>query len=282
MPTHGPHHPPQTEPENTVRALGNVGVCITSARKKVLVDALHEPHQGVVYPYKGTAPALIAAMVQGTPPLDADVLLITHNHRDHVNPEQTAQFLHHRPKVPVCSCPQVAEALPGALAGALPGALPGGLRSHDAGITLLHPPLHTAQSCVLSGVPVTAVSLSHLGKNYAHVTNLGFIIALEKTFVHTGDAAPTLENLTALAEAGGKGAVVIAPFPYLTLPKAFALVQHILAPSHLFINHLPLPDGTENSPMGWLRSLRNALKQQQNSGLPITVMETENALYAAE
>ncbi len=273
MPTNSQHTPTQAEPTNTVRALGNVGVCIASAGKKVLVDALHLPHQGVVYPYPGTDPALLAAMVQGTPPLNADVLLITHSHRDHFNPEQTAQFLQHRPEVPVCSCPQVAEALT--------GALPGAPHSHGAGITLVHPPLHTAQSCMLAGVPVTAVSVSHLGKNYAHVSNLGFIIALEKTYVHTGDGAPTVENLTALADAGGKGAVLIAPFPYLTLPKAFALVQHILAPSHLFINHLPLPDGTENGPTGWIQLLHNALEQQQSSGIPITVMDTENALYTA-
>ena len=265
MHTHSTPQPLTAAHGNTVRALGNVGVCIASGGKKVIVDALNHPRTGCLY--RTTAPVLATAIVQGSPPLDADLMLITHYHHDHFCPDQTAQFMRNSPLVPVCSCPQVATALPPVQ------------QTQGGSITVLHPPLYGAQSCVLAGVPITAVSLEHMGKQYAQVTNLGFIIALEKTYVHTGDAAPTPENMHALAAAGAKGAVLIAPFPYLTLPKAFALVQEILAPRHLLLTHLPLHDGTENGPMGWLRSLHNALKKQQNQGIPLSILENENAQY---
>lgn len=267
MPSHSTQRLKEATPENTVRALGNAGVCITSAGKNVLVDALNQPCQGQEGIYRTIDPALATALVQGSPPLDAGVMLITHNHSDHFSPVHISNFIHHQPKVPVASCAQVVDKLPQALC------------SHTKQTTALHPPLYHAQSCVLSGVPVTAVSLVHMGKQYAAVTNLGFIIPLDKSYVHTGDAAPTAENMHALAQAGGKGAVLIAPFPYLTLPHAFTLVQEILAPEHVLITHLPVPDGTENGPMGWLRALRNAQEKHRHAGFPITVMETENTLY---
>ncbi len=240
---------------SSVTTLANAGVLITSAGKKVLIDALTEDEFVL---YKETPAEISSAILQARPPFDVlTAMLVTHDHHDHFDAHHVASFLRERPSVPLFSTPAVIEAV----------------QAHEPSVTsVLAGPigLHTATRFECNGMIFTAVGLEHQGKDYESVVNYGYILHLDEVYVHLGDARWSLRNLQALANAGGTNGVVIVPFPFLTLPTAFARIQEILTPQEVIVVHLPKE---EDDFGGWLEAARKACMQQNNKGITVTLAE---------
>ena len=72
------------------------------------------------------------------------------------------------------------------------------------------------------------------------------------------------------------GPVVIAPFPYLTLPLAFKKFRSLLEPECLFIMHLPNEHRDQG---GWIEATHNAWNKQRDAGLRIILAKHEGDVF---
>ncbi|MDL2307746.1 MBL fold metallo-hydrolase, partial [Desulfovibrio sp. OttesenSCG-928-C06] len=171
----------------------NAGVLVESGGKKVLVDGLINHNHPVFDRY---SPQLEERIINADPPFDGlDLVLVTHFHSDHFDRHIMASFCRANPQVPVVGSPQVISLLRAEL-------------PVDANLLELNPARYGYERLEVNGVDFCAVSLLHSGKEYADAINLGYVLHLGKTFVHTGDAVNSRQNMEALVQAGaGAGAV---------------------------------------------------------------------------
>lgn len=227
----------------------NAGVLIESNGKKILFDCFAENSRTI---YRDIAPARLKALLQGAPPFDnIDALCITHLHPDHCNADTLNIFVRHFPDVPVVCGPETAAALR--------------TRAHGAGTVIVtDPTMGNAVTVRVADMDVVAVNTLHEGNRYAGVENLSFILPLEHTVIHPGDATSSEANLLALSAAYKKGegfpdTLLLAPFPYLTLPAAYARVRRILDPTHFLTLHLPVPEQDQGN---WIAATRSGLRKR--------------------
>lgn len=231
----------------------NAGVLIESGGKKILIDCFAENSRTL---YRDISPARLKALLNGSAPFDnIDALCITHLHPDHCNPDTLNAYVNHFPDVPVVCGPETASALRGG--------------SHGAGsVIVADPTMGNAMPIRVDDMTIMAVNTLHEGNRYAGVENLSFILHLEHTIIHPGDAASSETNLLAMSAALHKGeqpdeqpadTVLLAPFPYLTLPAAYIRVRRILNPTHFLTLHLPVPDQDAG---GWIAATRSGLRKR--------------------
>lgn len=249
--------------------LCNAGVLIESGGKKILMDVL-VPNSRTMF--RDIAPKRLEAILHGAPPFDdIDVLCVTHLHPDHCDPDTLATFVRRFPEVPVICCPETADVLRS--------------RSHGAGTVIVpNPTQGNGLSVRVADMDIVAVNLPHEGNRFAEIENFGYILPLEHTFIHPGDAASTDANMLALAahlppknpdapEDDTSGTrVLLAPFPYLTLPAAFTRVQRALTPDHFLTFHLPDPEEDQGR---WIAAARNGLRKRGNENTRLLEREGE-------
>jgi L-ascorbate metabolism protein UlaG (beta-lactamase superfamily) len=166
--------------------LGNEGFLIYSTNKKVLVDALFQVNMPS---YSEPSDTMIKKMIAGTAPYNnIDLLLITHYHGDHFNPDFTISFLENQPKCKLVAHKQVINGMRG-LAG---------FDKVKSRIVEIGTENGDITNLIENGINVDIVSMSH--NNNAETTNLSFIANLEgNRFFHIGDATID-ENIQALQQ----------------------------------------------------------------------------------
>ena len=139
---------------------------LISDDKKILID----PHQQIV------SRAIWTAIQQAQPPFDGiDLILVTHNHSDHFDPDLVgAQLL---------ANPTAALATTGQVANALKTNFPDYGKVQDR-VKVFAPAEGARVSATLNGIEIEALFLSHDNP----VFNLGFIIRFGgRKLLHTGD-----------------------------------------------------------------------------------------------
>ncbi len=137
--------------------------------KKILVDA----HERIV------SREIWSAIQEARPPFDGvDLLLVTHNHADHFDPDLIGPQLLLNADALLATTQEVADALE--------AAFPDYAQVRDR-VRVFGPAEGERVSATLNGIEMEALYLSH---DYP-VFNLGFIIRLGgKTLLHTGDTFP--------------------------------------------------------------------------------------------
>jgi L-ascorbate metabolism protein UlaG (beta-lactamase superfamily) len=101
-------------PSLDITYLGNEGFLIYSKNKKILVDALFKLNMPS---YAEPSETMIKKMIGNeTPYNNIDLLLITHHHGDHFNPDLTISFLENQPACKLVAPKQVVDGIRG-LAG---------------------------------------------------------------------------------------------------------------------------------------------------------------------
>ena len=95
----------------TVTFIDHAGFMFKAGNKKILADALTEPSK---WPYKAPSPEMLRNMELGKPPFDnISLVLISHNHIDHVSGGSTVRFLLNNPNAVVVTTQEVRESLSG-------------------------------------------------------------------------------------------------------------------------------------------------------------------------
>lgn len=182
-----------------IRRTANAGVLLTLDDVKILLDGVCRE----VDPYPATPPAIAQELISCAP----DILLFTHVHEDHFDPEYCRMVTK-----PICSTSQVAEELPGRVS-----------------------PEQTVSTGKVRIVAVPTRHMGHYGKTTEHQS---FVLEGSQTVWFLGDASPMeLKKFASFPRPD----VLMIPYPYISTPAALKTVEGLL-PCKIVLLHMPLPE----------------------------------------
>jgi hypothetical protein len=144
----------------SIRFIRNAGFQLLWNGHSVMIDAV----------YGGSA-AVFPDIVTAEPPFQADLLLYTHSHADHFDPDIVVQYMHAQPETElVAPLDAVLRVL----------AIDPSLESRSTGVTLER---NSSMTMVRAGIPLTLADFPHGGTpNVAYLIRLG-----EHAVFHSGD-----------------------------------------------------------------------------------------------
>lgn len=237
--------------------IANAGVLININSKKVVIDGLNNANYQL---YKGTPIEISEKIIGGIPPFDnIDVMLITHNHSDHFDMESVAKFLQKNSDTVVVSNHDVISTI----------------RSHISGIEETRligilPKYQCEERIQVKGIDIVAFSLVHDGKENAEVNNLAFLIDSSKKVLHLGDGAAIKENYEGLNLQKYKIDLLIANFPYVSVPSARKIIMDYIKPRKIAVVHLPYE---ERDRFGWIKAAKKSYERVKDSFVETEFLE---------
>lgn len=162
-----------------VHFIFNEGFLVTVGDRRVLIDAI----------YKGYAGGVLKPILESSPPFDGvDLVLATHEHNDHFDPELVLQYLLCNPETEFISTPNSIDAIL---------ALDSSVRARLTAIDLN---AGESEQLTLADIGIEAVHLSH---GMPGILNLGFIITIDEVVMfHTGDMDPAVVSISDLQSYG--------------------------------------------------------------------------------
>jgi len=226
-----------------VTYIANAGVLLNLGDKKILIDGFSHSKLPI---YKKTPPEIKKQMIAGVPPFDSlGLLLFTHEHSDHFDALSTGEFLRHRKNVLMMANSQVI----GEIIKLYPDLDKKRLVEFD-GI------LGKGAGMMIDGVSIKMISLLHEGKEYQDVENIAYLVAgAGKRILHVGDAKPCRENFAHLQLVNPGIDLLIAPFPYVSLPAARQIIEKYIQPRQIAVVHLP---DQEQDRFGWIAAAKKS------------------------
>lgn len=232
-----------------VTYVANAGVLLEIESKKIMIDGLCNTDIPI---YKNTPEAIRSQIVNGVSPFDnIDLMLFTHHHADHFDPESTREFLKNNTNASVISTSEVI--------GALGEIEPDARSSRLIGINIMPGDTRTTQ---LDGITVTAIATRHDGREYDDVHNFAFLIEIcGRKVLHVGDAKPVKENFMDAGLADQKIDLLIAPFPYIGLSTARSIIESYIKPAKIMAIHMPYRELDSN---GWISSTMKSYKNVED------------------
>ena len=211
-----------------VTYIANEGFLLASEESAVLIDALH---RGEIEMYAKPSDDVLHDLENAQGDFaGADLILVSHYHRDHFKAESVANHLAANPEARLISSPQVIEEVRRASTKA------GDARS-------AYPPVPDRAKFRTAGVDVEIFRLSHGTGRHAKIQNLGQIFVLGGLkFLHIGDAEVTAENFAVhkLAKDGIDYAFI--PYWFLTDAEGQKIVREIIRPRNIIAMHIPPAD----------------------------------------
>lgn len=204
----------------------NAGVLLACGGVKVFIDGIHEKRSS---PFSPVPQLLLEEILHGRGDFGgADYLLVTHFHEDHFSPGAAAAYLENN-RVKAVVGPKGVGAL---------------LESRRREGAPSLPPVHELPAAgegtlSLDGMRLRYFPMAHMGEEWKAYPNLAYLLEIGGLrFFHGGDAAVEWENFSAL-EGVPPVEVALMNFPFAGLPKGREIIQKILRPACLVIQHLP-------------------------------------------
>lgn len=209
--------------------LANMGVMVRSGGTKVLIDALFDkPNPD----YRAPAPDALDRILKGEAPFDGvDLVLVTHNHPDHLDPALAVRYLESRPEPVLVAPADAVEAMRRAASDWTkigPRVVPIDLKVGEK------------ERRTLKGVTVTACRTLHSGDLDAPM-NLMYIIELNGRRVwHEGDTNGKPEVFRAFGLDKTSVDLAVVHFWLPLEPNAARFLQEDLKAAHIALAHLPV------------------------------------------
>lgn len=244
---------------NKITYASNAGVLIKMNDKKILIDGLCNSKEPI---YKSTTEEIKEQIIQGISPFDSiDIMLITHRHSDHFDASSIAKFLKKNSNTIVISAKDVVSKI----------------IDEDSSIDIsrliaLETKLYYKQRMKINGIEIFAMSMIHDGKEYVNVSNFAYIVktSMDHAILHLGDAAPIIENFEPLKLHQHKIDVLIANFPYVSIPSARKVVKEYIKPKKIAVVHLPYK---ELDRFGWITAAKKSYERVKDDFMPAEFLE---------
>jgi len=212
----------------SVTYVGNEGFLIEGGEHKVLIDALY---RSGVSGYVVHSPDVRKLLERGLAPFDSvDVVLATHYHADHFDPDAVGIHLLSDRDAIFVSTPQAAQQMETYK----------GYRNIQARITGLLPPEGETETVEHDGVSIRVLNLHH-GRNRP-VENLGFIVDINgHTLLHIGDTEVSPDEMRDFAWDEESIDYFFVPY-WMLLDHAGAEIVDLVRPKAIGPMHLPPPE----------------------------------------
>jgi L-ascorbate metabolism protein UlaG (beta-lactamase superfamily) len=203
-----------------VNIINNAGFLVTVGDKRILIDAI----------YAGFPGGILKPLLDSQPPFDGvDLILATHEHADHFDPQLVLHYLEKNPESVFVSTPNAVEAI-------------AEIDSRvDARLIAIDLARGDKLDLSVAGIDLQAIHLSH---GIPGLLNLGYLITIDGvTLFHTGDIDPDVVGVEDLMGYGLPGKAIDVAF----VPDFLAVEQEYIAhihegiqPRHLIPMHFPL------------------------------------------
>lgn len=224
----------QAGPGIEVTFLANEGFLLTAEEGSVLIDAF------VAEPYSiyGPLPAAVQGqMERGEAPFEAvQLALVSHQHRDHFQPEAAVAFLRQHPETLFVSSPEVVDALLQE-AGTDREATASDLKAR---VRKTWPAAGTVETITRGEIEVELFRLTHGGRRFQEIQNLGHVIHLGgRRILHIGDAATAPATFAAFDLAEKNLDVALLPSWFFSSPEGRQSLESHLRARHRVACHIP-------------------------------------------
>jgi len=213
----------------SVTYIANCGFLIESGTKKILVDALFkEGYNRYEIPDSGTRVLLTS---NKEPFNDIDLILVTHSHGDHFDPEMVIRCMVNNPDAKLLCPKQVLDII---------RKDPTGYKKIRSRITECTPDTFTTERIEIDGIEVTACRLGHGYQNKSDIQNIAYLLRIDKIKVfHTGDADPLqINKLTGIDLSEENIGIGLINSEFGLIKNAEITNRYIRA-AHNIIMHLP-------------------------------------------
>ena len=243
---------------NKITYLSNAGVLLELGNKKILIDSLCD---STVPIYKTIPDEIRDQILSGTPPYDhIDLMLFTHHHADHFNPQTTAEFMKRRKHAVLVSTGETIKRLK--------------KQAQDLDESrLIAPNLQVGErvSFESNGINLQVISMIHDGKDYRDVENFAYLIEVEGVRIfHVGDAKPMAENYEHLNLVEQSIDLLLAPFPYVGIPSGQLVIQDQIKPKKIAAIHLPYEDKDQ---FNWIKGTKKSYERVRNRFVDTVFLE---------
>ena len=173
---------------------------ITVGDQRILIDVI----------YAGYPEGVLKPILDSQPPFDGvDLILATHEHHDHFDPELVLRYLQNNPETVFASTPNAVKAIL---------ALDNSMQTR---LTAIELEAGGQEKLTLAGIDLEVIQLSH---GVTDVDNLGFIITFEEAkLFHMGDMDPAVISVSDLKDFSlpGKQIDIAFAHEYLLSEEAF-------------------------------------------------------------
>lgn len=200
-----------------VNFIFNEGFLITVGDQRILIDAIYKGHTGGV----------LKPLLDSQPPFDGvDLILATHEHHDHFDPELVLHYLQNNPETLFAATPNAVDAILALDSSMQPRLTAVDLRRGEY------------EHLNLAGIDLEAVHLSH---GMPGILNIGFIINFDEVkLFHMGDMDPIDVKVSDLQAYGLPGKQIDIAFVHeylLTEDEFHAHISEGIQANHLIPMH---------------------------------------------
>ncbi len=241
--------------ELTIQYVANEGILIKSGSTKVLLDAIHRRYKTE---YAFTPDAILEKIEAARFPYgDINLILVSHNHRDHFDPDSVAMSLVNNPKTMLVSSGQVIEEVLAAKK-ALDATMKPSENDFGKQLVTIKYGLKNVESYELNGVKIRFLSFLHANSKlpaYKDIQNFGHLIEIGgKKILHIGDADMFAENFASFNLKDENLDVVLVPYWFVLSKEGRDILRNQLKAKTIVAVHVPPQDQSET-----LRSLLDAM-----------------------
>jgi len=215
--------------EAVIRYIGTDGFLIEAGSKTVLVDGLVRNPWG----YTNTPERALALMKDGQAPFEKiDLLLFSHAHRDHFEPQMALDVLASHPRAVLVG--------DGLVSRELHDTGPDAVKALGSRIMTMDVKIGERKDLTVSGIPLIVLGVNHADREPAYLT-LGYIMDLGKFRIyHQGDIYPDA-NMPLLSsipwESLGIDIAFFDPF-FLQDGQSRRIVMERIRPSAIILMHM--------------------------------------------
>lgn len=200
--------------------LANHGFMFEANGKKVEIDGFFKKF----YPQLGVmSDSLLNLAEQAKAPFnDIDVLLSTHEHKDHMGNELIESYLNINTSAQFIGTKQIVDSLH--------------IKNRVYGLT---PKPNEFISKDINGIKIDVFNLAHMNKEYANTENIGFVIHIDgKRILHVGDADLTEKNYKSYQFNKMNIDFIIIPFWQVTNQQNIDFVEKFIQPKQIIASHI--------------------------------------------
>lgn len=250
-----------------IHYIANTGFMLVDGKNKILIDGIHHKK---VEPYFTIDNDTLNKIILGKPPFDnMGLLLFTHYHWDHFDPDLTLQALKNQPQLSLFSNKALVEHIK---------SLPNYDKSLDDRIFCDEIDFQEKKDYSINSISFTAINLIHDGDQYINTPHFVYILNLSggKIF-HCGDAKPSESNYKDLDLNSMNLRVALLDFPYITLSSGRSLIKKYIHTEDIIIMHLPREDSDAYL---WLNTVKKVAMHYDNDLPKITLcLDTNQPVY---